>query len=300
MPTMLIGLSTFLTQLGAPTSQDMQGIPAQQGGLPSPDPPFVPSVALATTSEAMEAEMNLIGGVSGGVSEKDAAIEMMGSSAKWARDQGRINDKVYGERLASQLADFRWRFRIQEHFLFAFQNLEAKDLVSIDDSFKYPIAWKEISATVNTLFHALECFEIANDSTSIVSDFGLFDAPVEWLAIAIGRTCTDVPKAFLALRASGTLGVFDGERFKKMGGLEMKVNPLEMACDEQKKVPQIGFWLPQNLRGRSDMRLWACGAWERYRLMRLGYEQSHGEGSWGDDELVQVGLKEWINGQESA
>jgi len=268
---------------------DTQGTPEQQGS-PYPEPPFVPSEELSSTSEVLEAEISLVGSV---MCENDIAIATMGSIAKRDRGMNNIDDKSYGKRLAAQLAKFKWRFRIQESIFLAFQGLEEKGLVSMEECFKYPIDWHQNSATVSGLFNALRRFEIAEECTSITSTMGLFDDPVTWLAVAIARTCPDVQEAFEFLRESWTLGTFNQEEFKELGQIKVQVNPKEMACDVQTSIPQIGFWLPQNIKGQSDMYFWACNVRNRHEAMKREYEKCYGRGTWGYD-IIEPTVMEWI------
>jgi hypothetical protein len=274
-----------------PTSQDMQEILAQQGSR-SPEAPFVPSEALSSTSQMLEAEISLVGGF---LSDKDCGIVVIGTGARHARSLNRIDDKAYGQQLGLQLANFKWRFRIQEPFYLAFQALEENGLVSsVEECFEYPIAWRENSDTVFGLFKTLRKFRIARDSCSITSDMGLFEAPVTWLAVAIARTCPDVQKALQFLHDSQVLGPFDKEAFEDRGEIKVQVNRQEMACKVQKDIPQIGFWLPQNIKWRSNMGPWACNVRDRYRAMKSAYEKCYGEDSWGYD-AIEPSLVEWID-----
>lgn len=226
-------------------------------------------------------------------------IATIGSSARYARKVNRINDKAYGKDLAVHLDRFKWRFRIQESFFLTLQGLDGKDLISRKDCFQYPIDWRRTSATVSRISKVLKCFEIAEECSSITSDDGLFDDPVIWLAVAIARTCPDVPEAFEFLRQSGILGTFNEEEFMERGMwdsfsmIDVQINPKEMACDVQTCPPQIGFWLPQNIKGKGDMYPWACNVRDRYEAMKGAYEKCYGIGSWGYD-AIEPTVEEWI------
>lgn len=278
-------------RLLTPTSRDIQETLAQQESR-SPEAPFVPSEALSSTSQMLDAEISLVGGF---LSDKDCGIVVIGTGARYARSLNRIDDRAYGQQLGLQLANFKWRFRIQEPFYLAFQTLEENGLVSsVEECFEYPIGWREDSPNVFGLFKTLREFRIARDCFSITSDMALFEAPVTWLAIAIARTSPDVQKALQFLHDSQVLGPFDKEAFEERGEIKVQVNRREMACKVQKDIPQIGFWLPQNIKWRSNMGPWASNVRDRYRAMKLAYEKCSGEDSWGYD-AIERSLMEWID-----
>jgi hypothetical protein len=251
-----------------------------------------------SASEVMEKEASLVGKPS---LERDNAILTMGKNARRFMSEGKMTSSQCGMRLADQLECFRWRFRVQEHFYLAFEGLVNNRLLSLEESFYHPIDWRGRSEAVQKVYSLLKCFEIPKKCASIEHQppVGFFEFPVSWLAIAIVRSAREPVRVFEFLHAGGFLGPLDKDSVTRMASIEFEVNPQEMACVKPwEHIPQAGFWLPQNIKETAkDMETWARGFKDRYEMLRVEYEKSYGEGTWGENEQLRDSVDGWLSGK---
>lgn len=114
-----------------------------------------------------------------------------------------------------------------------------------------------------------------------------------WLAWIIGQSCTDLAGVLDYLLQARLLGKIDSERLQSKAPPFIDVSDVEVSSSETvlgQKVPQIGFWLPQDASRMGDFwREWHT----RYHQFWLVYDECFGVGAWGEYEIFAEVLGTW-------
>ncbi|MCJ1345814.1 hypothetical protein MMC31_004023, partial [Peltigera leucophlebia] len=182
------------------------------------------------------------------------------------------------------------RYRIQESFYLAMEALANKDLLN-PGCLAYPMNVVETTKDVAIIVAMLNAFTIVQSCTSTqLGLYGLFEAPVIWLAVLIHRSCSDLVKTFDLLVTTRILGEFDESFANSLPAekIEFSNNTLPAKPSlplDHKWRPVIGFWLPIYLQGdyQAFFSLW----YETYSKVESAYGNCMGKNSWGGSRLIK-------------
>ena len=211
--------------------------------------------------------------------------------------KSKIGKDKYSNSIKGQMHVLRWRYRIQESFYLAMQALANKDLLN-PGFLAYPIDVVKATKDVAIIVAMLNAFTVVQSCTSTqLGLYGLFEAPVIWLAVLIYRSCSDLTKTFDLLITTRILGEFD-ESFANSLPAEniyFNSNPLPAKPSlpfDLKWRPVIGFWLPIYLQDdyQAFFILWN----ETYGKIENSYERCMGEKSWGSSRLIKDSIAPWL------
>lgn len=211
--------------------------------------------------------------------------------------KSKIGKDKYSDSIKGQMHVLRWRYRIQESFYLAMQALANNDLLN-PGFLAYPINVVKATKDVAIIVAMLNAFTVVQSCTSTqLGLYGLFEAPVIWLAVLIYRSCSDLTKTFDLLITTRILGQFD-ESFANSLPAEniyFSSNPLPAKPSlpfDLKWRPVIGFWLPIYLQDdyQAFFTLW----YETYGKIENAYERCMGENSWGSSRLIKDSIAPWL------
>ena len=110
-----------------------------------------------------------------------------------------------------------YRFKIQEQFLVAAENLIQLELLSIDALYT-PMDLFLDTKSVTTVLEALQCFSYVQECMNYLEDIlgKPFEAPARWLATVIVRSCADWTRILNRLITIKTLGELDSDHVKEI------------------------------------------------------------------------------------
>lgn len=248
---------------------------------------------LGEAVNTMEEEFGMVGRL---ILERDAALVSSVSSASYRFKQGKLKVTDYSACISEALKALKWRFKIQENIYLAMEALESKGLVEIT-ALELPISWDVQPVYIQKLILFLETFTIAQQCSSLsTTDLtGRFEAPICWLAVLIARSTNDFFPPLHLLQTTGLLGGVDMDHFDSIEVDQPPVKPdFMLAQQKQNHLPQVGFWLPENVEGAASMKSWAYQWHNRYSKVRRVYEKCFGVGSWGESKTIENSIEFWI------
>ena len=155
-----------------------------------------------------------------------------------------------------------------------------KDLVKIE-ALREPYDLTNLTENVLCLMDALSCFldvSILRDQVA-GSLTGCFPAPLQWLAILIVRSSTDLEAIFSVLETTSLLGALEREKVEKLKFAEIEVNPKELQ-KEKFEQQHYGFWLPHGMH----LDDWEEKTFRRHAAVRRAYTMLSG-GGWEETEF---------------
>lgn len=209
----------------------------------------------------------------------------------------KIGKDKYSDSIKDQMHVLRWRYRIQESFYLAMQALAIKQLLN-PGYLSYPIDVVKATKDVSVIVKMLNAFTIVQSCTSTqLGLYGLFEAPVIWLAVLIYRSCSDLTKTLDLLVTTRILGEFDESYANSLPAETIYFNSDALPAKpsllfELKWRPVIGFWLPIYLP--DDYQPFFVLWFETYGKIENAYESCMGENSWGGSRLIKDSIAPWL------
>lgn len=209
----------------------------------------------------------------------------------------KIGKDKYSDSIKDQMHVLRWRYRIQESFYLAMQALASKHLLN-PRFLSYPIDVVKASKDVAVIVKMLNAFTIVQSCTSTDLDlYGLFEAPVIWLAVLIYRSCADLSKTLDLLVTTRILGEFDESYANSLPAETIYFNSDALPAKPSLPLdlrwrPVIGFWLPVCLP--DDYQAFFVLWFETYGKIENAYESCMGENSWGNSRLIKDSIAPWL------
>lgn len=215
----------------------------------------------------------------------------------------KIGKDKYSDSIKGQMHVLRWRYRIQESFYLAMQALAIKHLLN-PGFLAYPINVVRATKDVAIIVAMLNAFTIVQSCTSTqLGLYGLFEAPVIWLAVLIYRSFSDLTKIFNLLITTRILGEFDESFANSLPAEKIHFSSDALPAKpslpyDLKWRPVIGFWLPIYLQ--DDYQAFFTSFYETYGKIENAYERCMGENSWGSSHLIKDSIAPWLEQRPNA
>ena len=151
-----------------------------------------------------------------------------------------------------------YRGRMQSAVWDVFTILCERGMLDYRASLQEPMDWVKASKEDQAVLGVLECFDlVTKEQEQHPSPFRIWSpsyAPIEWLAIAIARGCSEPNLLFREIEATQMLGHLDTEKVERRSrgypGVSWVCNPTAAAGQQS---PYFAFWLPHGLGSNLDL-----------------------------------------------
>ncbi|KAH6615031.1 hypothetical protein C7974DRAFT_428002 [Boeremia exigua] len=191
------------------------------------------------------------------------------------------------------LLGLRWRFQLQESYMFTFDELLRDELIS-KEALVQPMNIGPYCEEVFQIVSLLEVFDggavcgLHASSYSTLTGrlgHGYFEMPVQWLAILILRSYPEtelqhIISRFVTTDIFGTLH----EKFLEFAPKPFRVRNMPDVSVARDKYDagsyELGFFLPHGVTGEA-FKQWAALTANRYTHIRDLFEQTFGRDTWG-------------------
>ncbi|KAL9597066.1 MAG: hypothetical protein Q9219_005395 [cf. Caloplaca sp. 3 TL-2023] len=260
-----------------------------------PTPLVAPAISEPINREAIPEALSLI------KAEFALTLEEKGSpqdgyvlgkfyTAKYQYSKKQIQKHEFGPRIGQVMEILRFRFRVQESIFLLAELLMEKQLVD-PATLHQGIHWDWQPSSWEMRASWLEAWSVARTCLGLESrGCGRFPSAITWLCSLIERSGSDEVKLASLLQSSRLLGSFDENKFAdRLTPEGIGIWDQDQKAESIQHLPQVGFWLPYDLKtpGVQGLSEHFAKLLPRYMRVRTTYEKCFGPGSWGDDSLFR-------------
>ncbi|KAJ8114813.1 hypothetical protein OPT61_g3391 [Boeremia exigua] len=204
-----------------------------------------------------------------------------------------VNPRLSPSLFKEVLLSLRWRFRLQENYLFVFDELLHDELI-IEKAITRPMDIDRYDKDVEDIAGFLEAFDMGAVCRLHSVNFpelqgklgqGRFEMPLRWLAILILRSHPETELAHIISRFVTTecFGALNKDNLEFLKPFRAKDRPNASVAQNKFDAGsyELGFFLPHGVTGEA-FKQWAEIAKMRYTHIRDVFEEVLGKDTWGD------------------